>query len=283
MPFKLNTFGTDLGNAARGAAGSAVSGALGKAANKLPPILRGPVKGLIGDVFGTKGGGKSQIVVKLSDTKLIQDWRASLTWADGDDNFDSSPIFKKLPVRSGIADKKHPTVIWPFTPQVGINYTANYDPIQTQQTNYATPAYTHSNVSDIIVSGEFVANTLGDANYLYACIHFLKSATRSFNASDKLSKAGDPPVVLSFNYLGSGGFNNMPVVITAFNMSYPKEVDYVACNIGTIYSMVPAECTISVTLMPAFSRAHLAGFNVERQQYSTAKFINGDLINGGHF
>jgi len=122
---------------------------------------------------------------------------------------------------------------------------------------------------------------LNDANYLYACIHFLKSATRSFNASDKRSKAGDPPVVLSFNYLGSGGFNNMPVVISAFNMSYPKEVDYVACSIGTIYSMVPAECTISVTLMPAFSRAHLAGYS--REQYSTERFISGSLIEKGHF
>lgn len=269
MPFLDSLVG-----AATGALGSAASGALGKAANKLPPILRGPVKGLIGDVFGTKAGGKS--VIKVSDTKMIQDWRASLTWADTDD-FKDTPIFQKLPSKN-----EHPTVIWPFTPQVGINYTANYDTIQTQQTNIATPAYTHSNVSDISVSGEFVANTLGDANYLYACIHFLKSATRSFNASDKRTKAGDPPVVLSFNYLGSGGFNNMPVVITAFNMSYPKEVDYVACSIGTINSMVPAECTISVTLMPAFSRAHLSG-EVTKNPYSTERFIGGALIKGGHF
>jgi hypothetical protein len=269
MPFLDSLVG-----AATSAAGSALSGALGSAANKLPPILRGPVKGLIGDVFGTAAAGKS--VIKVSDTKMIQDWRASLTWLDTDD-FAGTPIFKTLPVKD-----KHPTVIWPFTPQVGINYTANYDSIQTQQTNIATPAYIHSNVSDITLSGEFVANTLGDANYLYACIHFLKSATRSFNASDKLTKAGDPPVVLSFNYLGSGGFNKMPVVITTFNMSYPKDVDYVACSIGTINSMVPAECTIAVTLMPAFSRAHLSG-EVTKTPYSTEKFIGGKLIESGHF
>jgi len=272
MPFLDSLVG-----AAKGAAGSAVSGALGKAANKLPPILRGPVKGLIGDVFGTAGAKRS--VIKASAAKgVIQDWRASLTWNDSSD-FKDTAIFKILP-STGLDE--HPAIIWPFTPQVGINYTANYDSIQTQQTNIATPAYTHSNVSDISVSGEFVANTLGDANYLYACIHFLKSATRSFNASDKLTKIGDPPVVLAFNYLGSGGFNNMPVVISAFNMSYPKEVDYVACSIGSINSMVPAECTISVTLMPAFSRIHLSGrTNVEA--YSTERFIKGDLIEGGHF
>jgi hypothetical protein len=269
MPFLDSLVG-----AATSAAGSALSGALGGAANKLPPILRGPVKGLIGDVFGTAAAGKS--VIKVSDTKMIQDWRASLTWYNSGE-FKNSVIFKKLPSK-----EEDPTVIWPFTPQVSINYTANYDSIQTQHTNIATPAYTHSNVSDISVSGEFVANTLGDANYLYACIHFLKSATRSFNASDKRSKAGDPPVVLAFNYLGSGGFNNMPVVITAFNMSYPKDVDYVACSIGTINSMVPAECTISVTLMPAFSRAHLSG-EVTKNPYSTEKFISGELIKGGHF
>ena len=271
MPF-LNS----LGDAAKGAFGTAASGALGRAANKLPPILRGHVKGLIGDVFGTAASGKS--VMKVSDTKMIQDWRASLTWNDSSD-FKDTAIFEILPSK-GL--DKHPAIIWPFTPQVGINYTANYDSIQTQQTNIATPAYTHSNVSDISVSGEFVANTLGDANYLYACIHFLKSATRSFNASDKLGKRGDPPVVLTFNYLGSGGFNNMPVVISAFNMSYPKEVDYVACSIGSINSMVPAECTISVTLMPAFSRIHLSG-RTTAEAYSTERFIKGDLIEGGHF
>ena len=277
MPFNLNTFGTDLGNAATSAAGSALSGALGGAANKLPPILRGPVKGLIGDVFGTKAGGKS--VIKVSDTKIIQDWRASLTWNNSGTYKTSSPIFKKLPLKN-----EDPTVVWPFTPLVSINYTANYDPIQTQQTNIATPAYTHSNVSDISVSGEFVANTLGDANYLYACIHFLKSATRSFNAQDKVEEGGNPPIVLHFNYLGSGGFNNMPVVITAFNMSYPKEVDYVACSIEGINSMVPAECTISVTMMPTYSRSRLAGNGSGKaNSYSTTKFINGELITGGHF
>ena len=271
------SFFNSLGDAAKGALGSAAGGALGKAANKLPPILRGPVKGLIGDVFGTKGGGKS--VIKASAAKgVIQDWRASLTWNDSSDFIDT-PIFDKLP---SMGLDKHPAIIWPFTPQVSINYTANYESIQTQQTNVATPAYTHSNVSDISVSGEFVANTLGDANYLYACIHFLKSATRSFNASDKQSKAGDPPVVLAFSYLGSGGFNNMPVVITAFNMSYPKEVDYVACNIDSINSMVPAECTISVTLMPAFSRIHLSGRSPV-DSYSTEKFVSGSLIERGHF
>jgi len=270
MPFLDSLVG-----AATSAAGSALSGALGGAANKLPPILRGPVKGLIGDVFGTAAAGKS--VIKASAAEgVIQDWRASLTWYNSGD-FKNSVIFKKLPSKD-----QDPTVIWPFTPQVGINYTANYDSIQTQHTNIATPAYTHSNVSDISVSGEFVANTLGDANYLYACIHFLKSATRSFNAQDVTVKQGDPPIVLHFNYLGSGGFNKMPVVITAFNMSYPKEVDYVACSIDGINSMVPAECTISVTLMPTFSRSRLSGFG-GKGAYSTEAFINGKLITGGHF
>lgn len=272
-------FLNNIGGALVDAGKSSLGGALGSAANKLPPILRGPVKGIIGDVFGTGKAAAGGKTLKISNSKFMQDWRASLLWPEP--SLAKTDIFKFLP--TGGFDSS-PMVMWPFTPQVTINYTAAYESVHTVQTNIATPTYSNSNVSDLSVSGEFVANTLADANYVYAVIHFLKSATKSFNMAEKdEAKRGSPPPVLYFSYLGAGGFNMMPVVITSFNMTYPKEVDYVSTGFNMENSMIPAECTISVTLMPAYDRATMAGTTKGGTQYSTGAFVNGDLIKGGFY
>lgn len=272
-------FLNNLGGAFVDAGKSAAGGALSSAANKLPPLLRGPVKGLIGDVFGKGGGAGGGKTLKVSNSKFMQDWRASLFWPEPE--LAKTDIFKFLPTGGGDGS---PMVVWPFTPQVTINYTAAYESVHTVQTNIATPAYSNSNVSDLSVSGEFVANTIADANYVYAVIHFLKSATKSFNmAEEDATKRGSPPPILYFNYLGAGGFSSMPVVITSFNMTYPKEVDYVATGFNKENSMIPAECTITVTLMPAYDRASMAGTVKNTTQYSTSAFIKGDLIKPGFF
>lgn len=265
----------NLGGAVKDAASGAIGGALGKATNKLPSFLRGPVKGLIGDVFGSNAG---KAPIKVSNQKFLQDWRAYLVWPT---EWKGSNIFDLLPKK----DSK-PCVMFPFTPQVTVTYQANYDSIHTVHTNMATPAYNNSGVEEIQVQGEFVANTVADANYVYAVIHFLKSATKSFNMAESNAELqGSPPPVMRFYYLGKGGFNNMPVVVTSFNMTYPKEVDYVSCGFegdGFVSSMIPAECSISITLKPAYDRSMLVG-NTKDKQYSTTNFINGQLIKGGHF
>ena len=270
-------FLNNLGGAFVDAGKSAAGGALSSAANKLPPLLRGPVKGLIGDVFGGGGAGVGK-TLKVSNSKFMKDWRASLYWPEPE--LAKTDIFKFLPTEGDGS----PMVLWPFTPTVTINYTAAYESVHTVQTNIATPAYSNSNVSDLSVSGEFVANTIADANYVYAVIHFLKSATKSFNMAEKdATKRGSPPPILYFNYLGAGGFSSMPVVITSFNMTYPKEVDYVSTGFNNENSMIPAECTITVTLMPAYDRATMAGTVKNATQYSTGAFIKGDLIKPGFF
>ncbi len=275
-------FLNNLGNAALGAGKSALGGALNNAVNKskLPGFIRGPVKGLLGDVFG--GPGKKP-AIKASDLAVIQDWRASLTWDAEVWTLLSSAtdIFKYLPNEGNV-----PRIDWPFTPQVTVNYTANYESIHTPHTNMATPMYNNSNVTDITVSGEFVANTVADANYVYAVIHFLKSATKSFNYADPEALRGAPPPVMNVNYLGKGGFKNFPCVLTAVNINYPKEVDYVSTGFEgatTPNSMVPAECTISVSLMPAYSRALLSGDTDKEGKYSTKEFIAGSLVNKRYF
>jgi hypothetical protein len=198
------------------------------------------------------------------------DWRCKLTWTS--QSSASNKIFANLPSKN--------TIIWPYTPQFAINYAASYENIKTLQTNYSTPAYQNSDVSNIQISGLFTATNVKEANYLYAVIHFLKSATKGFNVELKTSESGRPPPVLKLNYLGGeAGITNMPVIIQTFNVDYPREVDYIRAQIeGIGAAMVPAEINIAVTLMPVYSRADMIA-----KEYSTTKFINGDLLNKGYF
>ena len=240
--------------------------------------------------------GKHKIAVRAS-ASANPDWRCKLYWPDLTDM--ESVIFKNLPGGT--------TVIWPYTPQFEINYQASYELVKTLQTNYGTPAYQGSDISSITIGGQFTATTIAEANYLYAVIHFLKSATKGYNVEIEKAAAmnGRPPPLLRLTYLGQGGIRSMPVLLQQFNVSYPQDVDYVRTDLNinsgdttTIKksdnskvnvttatlndvpppSMVPSEMNISVTLIPAYNRAHMIS-----SEYSTTKFIKGELIDKGYF
>lgn len=201
------------------------------------------------------------------------DWRCKLRWPGA-----SSNIFRFLPGSN--------TVIWPYTPKFNISYSASYEMVKTLQTNYATPTYSNSEISTISIGGLFTASTVYEANYLYAVIHFLKSSTKGYNFEGNAALVGRPPPILRLTYMGEGSIKDMPVVVQSFNLDYPAEVDYVKTDmlgasdsaIAIPAGMVPSEMDISVTVVPAYSRADLIGAD-----YSTTRFINGDLIGKGFF
>lgn len=201
------------------------------------------------------------------------DWRCKLRWPNA-----SSNVFRFLPGSN--------TVIWPYTPKFNISYAASYEMVRTLQTNYATPTYSNSEISTITIGGLFTASTVAEANYLYAVMHFLKSSTKGYNFEGNAALVGRPPPVLRLTYLGEGSIKDMPVVVQTFSLDYPAEVDYVKTDmlgasdtaIAIPASMVPAEMDISVTVVPAYSRADLISAD-----YSTTRFINGDLIGKGFF
>jgi hypothetical protein len=202
------------------------------------------------------------------------DWRCRLTWPYAETDFGQG-VFQYLPGFN--------TIIWPYTPEFVINYQANYDMVKTLQTNFGTPVYQSSEMSTIQITGPFTASTVYEANYVYAVIHFLKSATKGHNIELNANQSAKPPPVLRLTYLGEGGLRNVPVVLQTFNITYPQDVDYVrtdmsngSMNVGP--SMVPAEINISITLVPTYSRAEMIS-----TEYSTTRFINGELISRGYF
>lgn len=266
----LSGFKDSIKGVAKQYAGELAGGLIDKLPTEARKLASGALKQYMNASTGKSsvvGADIRRTIIKTSGGQS-NDWRCKLTW----EQQPGSPIFDQLPSKN--------TIIWPYTPQLNINYAANYDSIKTLQTNYASQAYQSSEIQSLTIAGLFTATNIYEANYLYAVIHFLKSVTKGFNAESN-GKTGSPPPILKLNYLGKGGgINNMPVVIQAFNMEYPTTVDYVRSDIGggVGQSMVPSEVNIAVTLAPVYSRA-----NMVAAEYSTTAFIQGKLLEKGYF
>ena len=163
-------------------------------------------------------------------------------------------------------------IVFPFTPQIVINNSANYAAISPSQTNYAYQVYQNSYVGTINLFGQFTAQTPAEARYVLAVITFMRLATKSFRNDDP--NAGNPPVILRLTGHGNNLLPNVPVVITSFDLTLPREVDYIAVsNHMLTVDDIPTMTDISITMTPVYSREQLSN-------YSMSDISNGNI--GGY-
>ena len=159
-------------------------------------------------------------------TPASTDWRVKLTLAD-------SAYFLYMASEPGILAPLRETkgVIFPYTPSVNMNYSANYDPIDVTHNNYKIFQYKNSNVGDISITAEFTAQDTAEANYLLAVIHFFRSATKMFYGQDTNPPNGTPPPLLYLSGYGQFQFDKHPVVISSFSYHLPQDVDYIKAGV----------------------------------------------------
>lgn len=116
-------------------------------------------------------------------------------------------------------------VVFPYTPTIQVNYSAKYESVTPTHSNFAIHNYQNSSVDGLTITGEFTAQSVTEANYVLAVIHFFKSATKMFYGKD--AQRGTPPPLLYLTGYGQYQFDNHPMVLTSFNYSLPQDVDYV--------------------------------------------------------
>jgi hypothetical protein len=120
-------------------------------------------------------------------------------------------------------------VVFPYTPNIDMNYAAKYDSVDLTHSNYRGHFYRSSSVDSISIRGTFTAQDTREAQYLLAVITFFKSVTKMFyGATDPL--AGTPPPLVFLSGLGQFQFNNHPCVVSNFQYNLPGEVDYIRAN-----------------------------------------------------
>jgi len=169
----------------------------------------------------TRNEGEMVITAKrLPKLSTPKDWRVRISLAPGADYLygaENAGILSPLKDTGG--------VIFPYTPTIQVNYTAKYDSQMPAHSNFNIHTYQGSSVEGLTVTGDFTAQSVTEANYLLAVIHFFRSATKMFYGKD--AQRGTPPPLLYLSGYGQYQFDNHPMVLTSFNYSLPQDVDYV--------------------------------------------------------
>ena len=158
-------------------------------------------------------------------------------------------------------------MVFPFTPTIDfaqeIDYSS-YDPVHSNQELHS---YTRTKAPKINVTGKFTVQNSFEASYALASLHFCRTVSKM--AFGKSQNAGTPPPVLLFSAYGDYIFNDVPVIVTAFNMSFPEDVDYVL--VPNSNSWMPSMFSIQISLTVQNTPDQLRSFSLE-------KFRSGQLL-----
>jgi hypothetical protein len=101
-----------------------------------------------------------------------------------------------------------------------------------------------------------------DANVYLSTIHLLRALTKMLSGGKDFS--GSPPPVCRLDAYGDFMLKNVPVAISNFKIDLPDGVDYFTVKIGPFAgTSVPTIVTISLNLVPMYSRAEMLEFKVD--------------------
>lgn len=195
-------------------------------------------RGLQGQISQTRQQSTAQDQYNYA---ALRDWRVKLSLAPGSSGYmyksENPGIMAPLAYTDG--------VIFPYTPQIAVQYSANYDPTDITHSNYKIFQYKSSSVDSISITGDFTAQDTYEANYMLAVIHFFKSMTKMFYGNDQDPVNGTPPPLCYIYGLGEFQFNRHPIAITGFNYSLPNDVDYIRASVTSNFNDSAANARFS--------------------------------------
>ena len=252
-------------------ANNALNNALGSgAAGILRSLLKGP-----SSMPATKTNTPAE------PAQPTQDWRVKLSLPTNK-LFVGSPMFKPIEESNGL--------VFPYTPTILIQHTANYDALHPTHSNYPFPQYQNSQIEDIVITGDFFCENAKDAQYWASALHYLRSVTKM--AYGQSENQGSPPPIVKLNGYGSFVFNNLPVIVKNFTVDLPADVDYIKTAMGNkiptdqptipndavdgLSGWVPVQSQITITVSPVYSRAKVSNFSLD-------SFVLGGYIGNGEY
>lgn len=286
MAFNLNSFVNNAKSIA-----STASQTFGTISNSVNTLRTSGVQGIL-EYWNT--GNKTSVTSAQFHQTANRDWRVRLSLPPG---FESSALMTPL------GPKGTNGLVFPYTPSIQIQHSANYQPMSPAHTNYQFLSYENSKIDSITITGEFFCEDSTEAEYWVGAVHYLRSVTKMFYGSNE-TNLGAPPPVVKLNGYGDYVFKDVPVVVTSFNLDLPKDVDYIATGlaqrsptgdllgdaINNLNLGLPAETgmaqgvawapvrsTITITVQPLYSRESIRKFSLD-------SFIKGEyVINGGGY
>lgn len=184
-------------------------------------------------------------------------------------------------------------VLFPYTPSVSGGYVAEYQTPPFVHSIYGFNSYTRSYPKPITLSAEFTSQSNAEALYVLAVLYFFRSVTKSYFGINPYRKAGTPPPVLVFNYLGEYQYNNVPVIIKDVGFTFPADIDYVPVNTAGLtvaegiqinlppsnragWTYVPTHLKIDMTMDTQYIPVKV------RNEFNLDEFRQGKLLNKGY-
>lgn len=151
-------------------------------------------------------------------------------------------------------------MIFPYTPSVDVSQSIDYSTYDPVHSNQELHSYARTRAPIISINGEFTAQNSTEASYSLAVVHFCRTVSKM--AFGQSQFAGTPPPILLLSGYGEYMFNDLPVIMTNFSISLPKDVDYV--NVPNSNTYVPAMFGISMSLVVQNNPATLRTFSLEQ-------------------
>lgn len=160
-------------------------------------------------------------------------------------------------------------MLWPYQPLITYQQEVLYSQMEMTHTNQDFYSYTRTPALKLTVEGEFTCQNELEGKYSLACIHFLRTVSKMWfggSSEQAVERQGTPPPVLLFDAYGQYMFNNLPVIVTQFSVTLPKDVDYFP---------VPVEPTSNITNAPRAATEYTHIFNPNRKNLAPAGSSTG--------
>jgi hypothetical protein len=219
----------------------------------------------------SQGTSPSTNVNSSATSAKARDWRVSISLAD--------PKLFGLDQTGAIQSPLAGTggVIFPYIPQISVQYSARYNAQQLTHSNYNNYFYEGSDVNAITITGDFTVQNIAEGQYLLAAIYFFRSATKMFFGGTE--NTGNPPPLVKLNGYGQHYFPDVSCVVTQFTHTMGPEVDYleipVPSSARTNTVRLPTVSQISVIVQPIYSRKNV------HDNFNLTEFSRGQLITKG--
>lgn len=166
-------------------------------------------------------------------------------------------------------------VIFPYTPTITYQGSANYNTITTVHANQDWHIYQNTPSLQIVINGAFTAQNDQEAQYLLASIHFFRTATKMHFGDNDQNKGLPPPQMWLYGY-GSHMFNQLSVIINSYNVDMPNNVDYLDVTVDGVTSRVPVLTNITITCT-------VQNTPKKSREFDWDKFASGELLKAGRW
>lgn len=167
----------------------------------------------------------------------------------------------------------HRGIMFPNQPDIVYGQSVNYSPYDLVHTNYTMNAYRNTPSPTLQVTAQFSQVTDEEHAYFQGVIHFLRSVTKMYYGKNEGAnpRAGTPPPVLRFSAYGSNIFNNVPVLVSDFSITFDANVDLKTFNNQSLPTIQSVSMTLLVQQTPA----------KQKESFTLSGFISGGLYGQG--